>query len=531
VLGGVELKIGGFHSFKVVSFITLLSFFVSLGFGSAKTYAIESKAGAARSLSSPEDDLLDDSDSLALDSSYSFVNGLMGPQGVVGALPSSLQFQSAQQAARGGNSQSSSLLIEGVFPYQANPIAAVVAAGLTLAAMSLKETGRVDLNGILFLLNSSDFYAGLIGTMSASTGQKGGVAVSKYLGRAAGKVAPKMIKPLAQNQALQVMGNIINGFTHTLSVSGGYEYFSQFWMVATKSIPEAHTVTGFFKADWATQKRVLLNLAYVSMIDKELQKRILDSVRYHRIETFEFIAMNVGIYVGAQLGSLAARQWAPGNPWARQIGPVAGSVGLGILVQAMPDSWKEYFNAKLIENKIRRVQRKYDRLQETIRAGIKDFYYPSYDVDGMTSYVSSGIDLRRDLDRLVRARHLLSSFRLQKAFASPQASQLWSDVADLHQESLSFLQEVRDNVGEAPPSIEERIHQWLYQGRSPLEIQKLKSNLSTSDSKSKHYRVHLEAAVTEAEGAQADWALLMQAVESNEAGYTPEEYSGSRIEE
>jgi len=417
---------------------------------------------------------------------------VLGFQSAMGVLPST-QFKS--DAAEDSVAQPMSPLVtQGIFPYQTNPIAAVIAAGVTLAAMSLKETGSVDVDSILFLLNSTDFYAGLIGTVSGSMGQRGGKSLVSMLGRGLDKLAPSMMEPLRQKEALKVVGNIVNGFTYSFSVSAGYETFSQFWKIATRNIPEAHKMTDFLSSPMHVKKRVALNLLYYSVLDKNLQKRVLDSVWNHRIMTFEFIAMNVGLYVGAQLGNYIAMTKFPTSPWAKRVAPIAGSIGLGVLIQMMPDSWKEYFNAGLLDWKIARQTARLQELEESIMRGIKNMDYPPESVAGMASYFASGVDLTDDVERLIGVRDLLVSLQMQKWLAHPEEAQLAAGMQNNYVGVLEMMDDGLNAVTQPRISFAAQIDEWVKERKSPEDIQRLSARFFQSDPKRAYYSLVLDAA-------------------------------------
>ena len=428
----------------------------------------------------------------ALTGGMTIPQSLLGAQTALGVLPST-QFK-PDSSDQVGAQPMSPLVTQGIFPYQTNPIAAVIAAGVTLAAMSLKETGSVDIDGILFLLNSTDFYAGLVGTASGAMGQRGGKSLLGYLGRGLDKLAPSMMEPLRQKEAIKVLGNIVNGFTYSFSVSAGYETFSQFWKIATRNIPEAHKMTDFLASPMHVKKRVALNLLYYCVLDSNLQKRVLDSVWNHRIMTFEFIAMNVGLYVGAQLGNYIATTKFPNNPWAKRIAPVAGSIGLGVLIQMMPDSWKEYFNAGLLDWKIARQTKRLKELEESVTRGITNLDYPPESVGGLASYVWSGVDLSDDIERLIGTRDLLVSLQMQKWMAHPETAHLAFDMQNNYTSILGLVDDSLNAVTQPQVSFAAQIDQWVKERKSPEEIQRLSARFFQADPKRSYYSLVLDAA-------------------------------------
>lgn len=409
----------------------------------------------------------------------------------------------------------SPLLTSNVFPYQSNPIAAVITAGLTLAFMSLKETGKVDMDGILFLLNSADFYAGIAGSVSSSWGQKGTASLLQALGRGATKLAPEMLTPLAANGALQTVGNIINGFTYTLSVTGGYEIFSQFWKISTKNIPEARKVSDFLKAPGHIQKRALLNLMYYTMMDPNLQKRVIDSIKYHRVMTYEFITMNVGLYIGAQLGNFLANKYAPGNVWAKRLAPIAGGTAMGTLFQMIPDSWKEYFNQELLDVKLSWAKDRLDEDMEALNHSLAAYAYPPKDASGRASYFMRGVDLESDIERVFRTRDLLSTLLIQNGTAHAQKAEMWIPVGESQTKVVDFFNTQYEGLQKPLPGISERIDQWLLENRSSEEIQYLSAREFRVEPKVVYYLLLMDEAKSRAKQELEEFNALVEHLAKN----------------
>jgi len=408
------------------------------------------------------------------------------------------------------------LLTEGVFPYQGNPVAAVISAGLTLAFMSLKETGKIDINGIMFLLNSTDLYVGLAGSAWGSMTQKGAAGVAGMIGRGAQKLAPEMLKPLAQKEALAAVSNIVNGFTYTFSVSAGYEVFSQFWKIATKNIPEARTITGFFQSDSWVKRRVLLNLMYYTIIDKNLQKRVFDSIYYHRVMTFEFIAMNVGLYVGAQLGSFVTKKYMPGNVWAQRLGPTVGSITGGVLAQMIPNSWKFHFNDNLLSRKISGNEARLKELQSRIKQGINDRLYPARSNRGTASYWMSGFDLEDDIERIFATRDLLMSFYMQRALSSGAPQQIWTQVNDSYSEVQTNFESQLEDLSVPEATLSAKIQEWIAENKTPEEIQRLSTDEFKANPKREYYKNLLNDAVDRSNDSLDEIIGLQAAVRSDD---------------
>src|SRR5690606_15112746 len=128
-----------------------------------------------------------------------------------------------------------------VFPNTADPFTSFVSAVIVLGVQTLLEQRREDPNAkldpsaIAALLNDTRFYAGVIGSRSGARARKGaGLGASKLVRW----IAPKTVETIAKNQAAQVLGKLAGGLTYLFSVVGGYEYFSQFWMMAIADEPE-----------------------------------------------------------------------------------------------------------------------------------------------------------------------------------------------------------------------------------------------------------------------------------------------------
>lgn len=464
---------------------------VSLCVMPAKANTFESEEGFSEGLiqlSSPEAGLLADSSS---DSTLGLGSVDLG---------SSLDFLKAYEDSKTGPRYHSPLLTEGVFPYQWNPVAGIIAATMTLAVKSLKETGKIDWEGIQFLLNSTDFYAGLIGEFAPQASTKTAGLLVRVIKKAIGKGAkPGQLPPLQQAGAMQTIKNIAASVTALASVTVGYETFSQFWKYATKDIPEARTMTGFFKADESVRRRVWLNLLYHAVIDKNLQKKVIDSIYYYRIYTFEFIAMNVGLYVGAQLGTYMAKKYAPGNVWAERLSAVGGSVALGTLVQLIPDSWKSAANERMLRWKISDNE---DRLKSALSAvsgGVRDLVYPEKENEGVGSYWMKGFDLGADIERVFRASEVLTTLRIQYAGTQEGLVEPLDAALEVYSDVANVFELERDRLTtEAPSELSKRIEEWVRQKKTPEEIQRLSIREFKADPKRVYYRILLDEAAERA---------------------------------
>ncbi len=405
------------------------------------------------------------------------------------------------------------IFVDGIYNVKANPIGAVIAAGLTLTFMTLKETGKVDLDSLLFLLNSTDFYAGLAGTAAGATGQWGGVQIASKLKAAAARKSPGMLAPLVGKEAFQTFSNIVNGFTYTLAVTSGYEVFSQFWKIATKHIPEARKVTDFVNCSWEIKKLVAMKLLYYTIQDTNLQKKVMDSIMYHRVMTFDFLAMNVGLYVGAQLGTYLASKALPGNKWAKSIGPVVGSAAGGLLVELMPKSWKDFFNSGFISAKIWRKKSVLDGYKAMLQEAVSRGMYPDHSNEGTGSYWMSGVDLGEDIERIFSARETLTGLYMQQAAIRGDAM-AWQDVGDLYSDLETFFSYQINQLAKPDPTLSELIETWVREKRSAREIRELTVHRKGASDKEIYYYLMLDEARERAKELVDELAALKSFMES-----------------
>ncbi len=391
---------------------------------------------------------------------------------------------------------SNPLLTDGIFPYQSNFYAALVAAGITLAYMTWKETGKVDVGGFIDLLNSTDFYAGYVGSITGKGGQwVGAKGITKLLEK-----APASLQPSLTSSTALLLGNIVNGFTQVLSISAGFEICSQFWKISTKNIPEAHTVTGFLAASKAKKIQAVMSLVNNALLDKNMQKRIVQSVWNYRILTFEFISMNVALYSGMILGNWLVTKYGSAYPWLKKWGAIGGGVTLGILTEMLvPDSWNKHANAKLVRWKLGNARHDLDELFEEIRKGILEERYPSFSRKGTRSYWMSGVDLQSDMERIFRLTRLVSVLQFQEMFYREEQSLM----AALPNSALStdaqmgrILNEI-NRANEA--SLEAQVAQWVAERRSPEEIQYLSAHYRTTSPKREYYALVMDAAKAQSE--------------------------------
>lgn len=406
------------------------------------------------------------------------------------------------------------LLTPSVFPYQPNPIAAVVAAGLTLAVVSLKETGKVDVNGILWLLNNSDYYAGIIGSIVSAFGEKKTAQFISSAIQKGIKASPKVMKPIFDNQAAKAFGNIVNGFTYTFAVSAGFEVFSQFWMYATKNVPEVRTMTGLLKASNAKRKQVIGNLLYYCIVDGNMQKRLLNSVYNHRILTYEFIATNIAMYIGGQVGSILAKRYGAGHPILQRIAPVIGSISGGLIVQLVPDSWKNAVNRDLLEYKISNARENLTDALGRVDSYIQQRVYPAEDRD-FTGYFLSGVNLPSDLDRVFRARDLLNSLEFEKMAYEQQPQGLFEQVrADqrLLLDTFDRLHTDLEQTQTLTPS--EQIDRWIAEKKTPEEIAQLSLQQRVKDPQRDFYKIMISASLDRVKSRSSELEGLFLALEN-----------------
>lgn len=337
-----------------------------------------------------------------------------------------------------------SFLNTSAFPYQVDPVSVVVAAAITLAVQSLKETGRIDPAAIGRLLDSTDLYAGWIGS--------GVAAYTKYRAQgaivgASRRILPERIKAIGQHQLTKILGNVVNGLSYTIAVGGGFEYFSQFWKLATRGSDRVRRVSDLVGAEWKEINPVLTNLLnYVA--DPNVRKRISSSVYNHRILTYEFIATNVGLYLGIVIGARIAASIGPQTPktkldnWKRRFadyfGRVLGGITGGVMVQLTPEVVRIKVNEALIDWKIRRhlegLDQDIDRLQE----GLANRLYPPYHDSGIGGFIRSQTafhhqDLDIDLERISRAKDMVQSLYLQKMFLYESQAEAFEGLVHVYE--------------------------------------------------------------------------------------------------
>ena len=375
----------------------------------------------------------------------------MGPVLDLGMFDKSLINDPALKSNAGLNP----LLAPGIFAYQIDPISTFLAAGIILAIQSKRETGKVDVDAIWMLLNSTDLYAGWAGSLSAAITQRG---AKNGLQLAARKLIPGFYEQLTQKELYKIFNNIIGGFTYTLSVSSGFEYFSQFWKLSTAGVEHVHTVSDLLTAPRKDILPVLQNLMnYV--LDPNVQKRIASSVYNHRILTFEFIAMNIGMYLGIAVGDEIAKKFGPQTPVGKKeivirtltdyFGRVLGGVAGGLIVQLTPDVIRVKVNRSLLDYKIWRQEKFLKKDMARIRGGIANSLYPPKDAAGVGSFFFTQMNLQSDVERVSRAVDMLDSLLMQKMLVMKEADAAEFEMNQDQQDLLSDFRSLIKEVGGA----------------------------------------------------------------------------------
>jgi len=397
----------------------LVPFWISLSWMAANV-----EAQGSVEISSPEESIESSLPSLSLPPS-----SLPTMLPALGTPTGSNPFTKGEANLTGDNSTQTVNFAPGAFPYQIDPISAFMSAAVVMAVQSLREQGKVNPRAIAALLNNSDYYAGMVGAAIAAGTQKGLKMTTNAL---AARFAPKVVESIAKNRATTYFTNIVSGITFTLSVGAGFEYFSQFWKMAcigaeAQGVKNVHTVTGFLNASVEDRLTVINNL-YKYIFMKDVQKRIMNSVLYNRILTFEFIAMNVAMYLGAVTGGLIAERalgkLAPGaaRTWARffteYFAKVFGGIVFGTAIQFIPDGFRLGVNRQLVSGKLAFEKRSLRRKLEKIEDGIRMRHYPVIEeskgfVDGFAQE-SSNDPLANDLAGVFRSRDLIVSMEIQR---------------------------------------------------------------------------------------------------------------------
>lgn len=390
----------------------------------------------------------------------------------------------------------------GTSPYQVNPITAIMAAGITLAIQSLREQGRIDHQALWRLLNSTDFYAGIAGSILSNSAKDGAVSgTRKLIGRFTPNTA-QAFKDFGSAQKLQLFGNIINAFSYTFAVTAGFEYFSQFWKLATRNVPNVSKVSDLRNASKSDLIRVFSNL-FQYFMHADIQKRIISSVKYHRVYTFEFIAMNVGLFVGVFVGDQIAKRIGPKASEATkkgmaqkltlELGRFLGGISGSIAIQFISDGFKVRVNSALLDWKINKVRDDLTGLMAQMDAGMRYKYYPPYHDAGWGSFFSTQINLLSDVRRLIRTRDLLYSLYAHKFFLVGTDDELLEQIASEQDEINKRMTSWISRTGAmGPTSSEEALDRTLKES-SPRMIENQIHDDIHRDEYHRHYGLVLNA--------------------------------------
>lgn len=402
------------------------------------------------------------------------------------------------------------LLTPGVFPYQPNPIAAIIAVGVTEAVMSLKEGRGINVSGIADVLNSTRFYYGLIGSSSAALTEYGGSSLIKLIGKYG---APQIYA----NQSVSFWAGMINGFTYLFATASGFEYFSDIWAHATLKIPECQTMSGFYHARPSRRSQVMMNLFNYYMVDPNMQQRIINSVFYHRILTFEFISTQIAIFAGHMIGLLIAEKYKDAPFLKRyliRLGYTASiSALLGLLIQFLtPNAVKNKANSELLSMKTWMVERDFNSALRNLDDGVRRKVYPVAEL-GWKGFWRAQKNLQSDIDWVLQQMDLLSSLRLQQAlYQDGDRKNFTENVLADQEKAAALLAKIIQELPDGTEPVEAKIKDWINENRSPEEIENLSSDL-TALSQAKFYKVLLEAGLNRAEERQTEIRGLTNALD------------------
>lgn len=417
-----------------------------------------------------------------------------------------------------------SLFMEGMFPYQANPVSMVMAAAITLAYQSWRETGEVDPEAIWELLQSTDLYAGYAGLVHGAIAQRGAAASSRLLMRGP-------VKAISSSKVFMFFRSIINSFSYTFAVSSGFEYFSQFWKLASQHIPEVSTVSDLVNAPRDVKLRLTQNLMnYVAHPD--VQKRVANSVWHHRIYTFEFIAMNFGLAFGMMAGEAVARyalkRFGPTVPtgrrarlvtgFSRHLGRVLGGVSGGVLVQLAPDSLRLGINRYFLERKLRSQNEKLERQLKELEENIYFLLYPAEDGSNLGSYFFSGFNLESDLQAILRTRDLLFSLEAQRFSIKDESHKLLEEVQRVETSLRGRLEDLYEDVRSgrflrAEMSFLPGMGQQLREREANRErLKRLQQRRRNGSEYQDHYEIMLDAYIERHRDAMEDFNFFFSSV-------------------
>lgn len=381
--------------------------------------------------------------------------GTMIPSNNAGAFQSALEADPEIAALF----KTSTLTNPGVYPFQVDPISAFVAAGLTLAVQSYLETkaetgqGRINVDAIWLLLNSTDFYAGVLGSGVAAYTKR---SVQDGLGFVAKKAAPNLVKKLSKSALVRIFNNIIGGFSYTLAVSSGFQYFTYFWQVSTAGVDNVNTVSDLMNKAAGHDVRAVLQNLMNNVVDPNLQKEIASSIYNHQILTFEFISMNVGLYLGLVAGDLIAKKVTKKTPankkqvWVKRLqtyfARVLGGTTFGVAVTLIPRSFKVSINKALLDYKISRYEDKLEADVNRLLAGLEHQTYPPEHRPGVGSFFMSQMNLGDDIDRINRRVKMLTSFQLQRLFVYEEPQEAMDQVVSYQSQVIQVLEDALDKV-------------------------------------------------------------------------------------
>lgn len=403
---------------KRFSFVFVFSFIVSLSIGLTKIVAQDSVE-----ISSPEESV-----EKALPSFGLIPRQSRSPYQIAGPFDLGVLDEPLDDAPEiKGEMMANPLLVNGLFPvkvktYKVDPLSTFLAAAITLSIQSLRETGHVDPDAIIRLLDSTDLWAGIIGTgVGAYTKEGIDIGVQKVFSG----LSPHTVASLSNQTALRFLGEFINGVTYTFAVSSGFEYFSQFWKLCTEGVENVSRVSDIVHAERKDINPVIENLK-TYFFDAGMQKRILASIRDNRIMTFEFMATNLALFAGVFIGDQIAKRIGPEVPngfrqvWAKRLkqyfARILGGVVAGVVVEFIPDGVRVSVNKRILNWQIARKMRSLDARLADLQYGLAHELYPIKDPSELLGIVAPDFNLLSDLDRVSRMLDSLNSMYMKQFF-------------------------------------------------------------------------------------------------------------------
>jgi len=317
------------------------------------------------------------------------------------------------------------LTVSGVLPYRPDPISTFIGAAIILAIQSMQEKGSVDVDAIYELLNSTELYAGLLGSGTlAWTRWRSGQAIT-WAGK---KVAPDMIKSISKYQLTKILNHIVGAVTYAVAVSGGYEYFTGFWKLSTQGVENVSTMTDLFaefkNGNYKNSVYPVLENLKIYLLDPNTRSRVASSIYNHRILTYEFIAMNIALYVGMVAGDIIFQKLGPQNPVGRgakiwrglidYFGRSMGGLVGGIMVQFTPKFIKVAVNESLLDYKVKKQREKLRLKIAQLRWNVQNAVYPS--ATNMTFQAASniGLDFQSDVENVAAQYDLVNSLLMNE---------------------------------------------------------------------------------------------------------------------